>query len=71
MSNRRFMRDLGVGLITTPTIMFCIPIWAAVSEPRFLLEEWDCFLPCIALPYAIGAALIWRSVKRKPVETPE
>jgi hypothetical protein len=35
------MRDAGVGLITNPTIMFALMIYAAVRESRLLLDDWD------------------------------
>ena len=58
MSKARWMRDAGLGLIITPTIMFGILIWGAVSESRLLSEHWDVYVPFVVLPYAAGVALL-------------
>ena len=58
MSKSRWIRDAGLGLIITPTIMFGILIWGGVSEPRLLTEHWEVYLPFVVLPYAAGIALL-------------
>jgi hypothetical protein len=65
VSRGPWMRNAGVALIGTPTIMFCVLIYAAVREPVLLLDHWDFYLPWIGLPYAIGAALLWWDMKHR------
>ena len=54
---RNWKTDLGVGLIVSATILMCLPIWAAVHDPKIVIEDWDFFVPLIVLPIGIGIAL--------------
>ena len=64
MGNVRWMRDLGVGLITTPAILFIVVIWGTIEAPSLLVKHWDFYLILLALPWAMGAALIFWDDRR-------
>jgi hypothetical protein len=51
-------RDFGLGLILTPTILLCIPVLAALADPKILVREWQFFVPFVILPYAVGIGLL-------------
>ena len=49
--------DVGLGLIISPTILLCVPVWAALNDPAIVLRDWQFFFPLIVLPIAAGVAL--------------
>ncbi|MES2441788.1 MAG: hypothetical protein V4574_03090 [Pseudomonadota bacterium] len=66
MTGADWIERLAVSLIMVPTIMFCIPIWAALNRPALLLEQPQVFLLFLALPYAAGIALwLWARKLRR------
>ena len=66
MTNRLWLRDAGFAVIITPTILFFLPIYGAIQEPRLLGEHWDFYLPFIALPWTAGIALFWSARRLRP-----
>ncbi len=64
----RWLGNLAVGLITTPLIMFLIPVYALVHDPSLAVELWAFYLPWIFLPMLAGTALWLYSRKQKPVD---
>jgi hypothetical protein len=63
MTKIRWIRDAGIALVITPTIMLCIPIYAALVEPKLLIDHWDFYWPWVGIPYAVGLAL-WAYSRR-------
>lgn len=70
-SGRQWIRDAGLALIITPIIMFGILIYGAFTEPGLLLDHWDVYMPFVAMPWAVGAVLLWRAARHNPVEKAE
>ena len=62
-----WMRDTGLALIITPTIMFFLPIYAAFSNPELIITDWEFFLPWVLLPYVLGI-MLWILSRRAGAE---
>ena len=59
------MKRVALSLVIPPTILLCIPIWAALNEPMLVIEYWDFYLPFLGVPYA-AAIVLWIWARRLP-----
>ena len=66
MTKADWIKRFALSLIIQPSIMLCIPIWAALNEPMLVIEYWGLYLPLLGVPYAAGIGLwIWAGRLRK------
>lgn len=60
MSKPTWVRLKGTGwsLIVFSTLLLGLPLYAAILEPKILIEDWDLFLVLLVLPWTVGIALL-------------